>query len=204
MSNKTLLPRLLNSAALDLCRAAASNQEFPDKTPARFVKAWEEIFEFRDLSLEEIADRITTFPASDKQFDINEKLTIDQMVLVRDISFHTMCEHHMLPFFGKVHIAYIPKECIAGLSKFARTVKMLSGRLQIQERLTCNLADIFEYKLEPLGVAVVIEARHMCMEMRGIQHIGAITTTSTLRGAFKESASLRSELFSTINSDKRI
>ena len=121
-----------------------------------------------------------------------------QMVIVKDIEFYSLCEHHMLPFFGKVHIAYIPNGHITGLSKLARIVDIFSRRLQVQERLTRQIKDCIEEALHPLGVLVAIEARHLCMQMRGVQKQNAITTTSDFCGAF-ERQSTRSEFLELIH-----
>ncbi len=107
-----------------------------------------------------------------------------QMVIVKDIDFFSLCEHHMLPFFGKAHVAYIPNGKITGLSKIARVVEILSRRLQIQERLTTQIKDCIQKTLEPLGVMVVIEAQHMCMQMRGVEKMHSVTTTSDFTGIF--------------------
>lgn len=109
-----------------------------------------------------------------------------QMVIVRDIDFYSMCEHHMLPFFGKVHIGYIPNGYITGLSKLPRVVDIFARRLQVQERLTTEIKDCIQKTLNPLGVIVVIEAEHMCMQMRGVEKQHSLTTTSDFTGAFKE------------------
>ena len=106
------------------------------------------------------------------------------MVIVKDIDFYSMCEHHFLPFFGKAHVAYIPNKKITGLSKIARVVEILSRRLQIQERLTTQIKDCIQEALNPLGVMVVIEAQHTCMQMRGVQKMHSITTTSDFTGIF--------------------
>ena len=111
-----------------------------------------------------------------------------QMVLVKNIEIYSMCEHHMLPFFGKAHVAYIPNGYITGLSKIARVVEAYARRLQVQERLTTQIRDCIHNTLQPLGVAVVIEAQHMCMQMRGIQKQNSVTTTSDFTGAFLKSA----------------
>jgi GTP cyclohydrolase IA len=111
-----------------------------------------------------------------------------QMVIVKDIEIYSMCEHHMLPFFGKAHVAYIPNGTITGLSKIARVVDVFSRRLQVQERLTMQIKDCIQDTLNPLGVAVVIEAQHLCMQMRGIQKQHSITTTSDFTGAFQKTA----------------
>ena len=110
----------------------------------------------------------------------------NQMVIVRDIDFFSMCEHHMLPFYGKAHVAYIPKGRITGLSKIARVVDIYSHRLQVQERLTEQIKDCIEQTLHPMGVMVVVEARHMCMQMRGVEKQNSITTTSAFSGAFNQ------------------
>lgn len=120
-----------------------------------------------------------------------------QMVVVKDIEFYSLCEHHMLPFFGKAHVAYIPNGTITGLSKIARVVEAFSRRLQVQERLTTQIKSCIEDTLNPLGVAVVIEAKHMCMAMRGVQKQSSVTTTSDFTGAFKNEAT-RSEFIRLI------
>lgn len=109
-----------------------------------------------------------------------------QMVIVRDIDFFSLCEHHMLPFFGKAHVGYIPNKYITGLSKIPRVVDIFSRRLQVQERLTTQIKDCIQETLNPLGVIVVIEARHMCMQMRGVEKQNSITTTSDFTGAFAD------------------
>ena len=110
----------------------------------------------------------------------------NQMVIVKDIDFYSMCEHHMLPFYGKAHVAYIPNGYITGLSKVVRVVDILSHKLQVQERLTQQIKDCIQETLQPLGVMVVIEASHMCMQMRGIEKQNSITTTSDFTGAFAD------------------
>ncbi len=121
-----------------------------------------------------------------------------QMVLVRDIELYSLCEHHMLPFIGKAHVAYIPNGKITGLSKIARVVETFSRRLQVQERLTVQIRDCIQESLQPLGVAVVIEANHTCMQIRGVQKSNAITTTSAFSGAFLSSARTRNEFLNLI------
>lgn len=120
-----------------------------------------------------------------------------QMVIVKDIELYSMCEHHMLPFFGKAHVAYVPNGYITGLSKIARIVETFARRLQVQERLTTQIKDCIQETLNPMGVIVVIEAQHMCMQMRGIQKQHATTTTSDFTGVF-ESATTRQEFLSLI------
>ena len=123
-----------------------------------------------------------------------------EMVIVKDIEFYSLCEHHMLPFFGKAHIAYIPDGYIVGLSKIPRVVDVFSRRLQVQERLTDQVLQAIHTTLNPLGVAVVIEARHMCMMMRGVQKQASVTTTSAFRGAFKAERT-RNEFLKLITND---
>lgn len=120
-----------------------------------------------------------------------------QMVIVRDIDFYSMCEHHMLPFFGKVHIGYIPNGYITGLSKLPRVVDVFARRLQVQERLTTQIKDCIQETLAPLGVIVVVEAEHMCMQMRGVEKQHSLTTTSDFTGAFRE-AKTREEFMQLI------
>ncbi len=121
-----------------------------------------------------------------------------QMVIVKDIDFFSMCEHHMLPFYGKAHVAYIPNGYITGLSKIARVVDIYSHRLQVQERMTLQIRQCIEETLKPLGVMVVVEAKHMCMQMRGVEKQGSITTTSEFSGAFNQ-AKTREEFMNLIN-----
>lgn len=120
-----------------------------------------------------------------------------QMVIVRDINFYSLCEHHMLPFYGKVHVAYIPNGVITGLSKIARVVDVFSHRLQVQERMTLQIKDCIQEALNPLGVMVVVEAKHMCMQMRGVEKQNSITTTSDFCGAFNQ-AKTREEFLQLI------
>ena len=120
------------------------------------------------------------------------------MVLVKDIDIYSMCEHHMLPFFGKAHIAYIPDGKITGLSKLARVAEAYSRRLQVQERLTVQIRDCIQDTLKPLGVAVVLEAQHMCMQIRGVQKQNSVTTTSAFTGCFLKNLQTREEFFHII------
>ena len=121
-----------------------------------------------------------------------------QMVVVKDIEIYSMCEHHMLPFFGKAHVGYIPRDYITGLSKLPRVVDAFARRLQVQERLTTQIKECIQDTLNPLGVAVVIEARHMCMQMRGVSKQNAVTTTSDFSGAFLTRDATREEFFDII------
>lgn len=124
-----------------------------------------------------------------------------EMVLVKDIEIFSLCEHHMLPFFGKAHVAYIPDGYLTGLSKLARVVEAFARRLQLQERLTMEIRDCIDRALNPLGVAVVIEAQHMCMVMRGIQKEHSVTTTSAFKGEFMKNQATREEFINLINTN---
>ena len=124
-----------------------------------------------------------------------------QMVIVKDIDFFSLCEHHLLPFFGKVHVAYIPRKYITGLSKIARVVDIFARRLQIQERLTLQIKDCIQQTLNPLGVMVVVEAQHMCMQMRGVEKQNSLTTTSDFTGFFQQ-AKTREEFINLIHTHR--
>lgn len=126
----------------------------------------------------------------------------DNMVVVKDIELYSLCEHHLLPFFGKCHVAYIPNKKVVGLSKIARLVNMYARRLQIQERLTSQVAKAIQEKLSPEGVGVVIEARHLCMVMRGVEKQHSAAVTSAMLGAFRENKQTRDEFLSLINHGK--
>jgi len=127
----------------------------------------------------------------------------DDMILVKDIDLFSLCEHHMLPFFGKCHVAYLPDKKVVGISKIARLVEMFSRRLQIQERMTFQIAQAIEDHLQPCGVAVVIEARHLCMIMRGVQKQDSLAVTRAMLGKFKEDPHMRLEFMSLIGHDGR-
>lgn len=157
------------------------------KTPVRAAKAMEFLTHGYDLDPVEIM-RSAMFTEAHSE-----------MVIIKDIEIYSMCEHHMLPFFGKAHIAYIPNGHIVGLSKIARVVDAFARRLQIQERLTCQIRDCINRTLKPLGVAVVIEAQHLCMMMRGVQKQNSIATTSAFTGEFEKEPT-RNEFISLISS----
>jgi len=143
-------------------------------TERRVVRSYQELF--AGLYAERPPD-LRTFPNPERY---------GQMVAVTDIPFHSVCAHHLLPFFGRAHVAYLPKDRLVGLSKFARVVDFYARRPQIQERLTVQIAGLIEERLRPAGVMVVVQARHFCMEMRGVSKAGATTTTSAIRGVFSE------------------
>lgn len=124
----------------------------------------------------------------------------DEIILLKNIPIYSICEHHLLPFLGKAHVAYIPDERITGLSKIARVVDILSKRLQVQERLTTEIADVIMKKLKPKGVMVIIEAEHLCMSMRGVNKPGTTTTTSVVRGIFRSNQKTRQEALSLVSS----
>ena len=155
------------------------------ETPRRVAGMFEEIF----AGLEQDPEKIIKVLPGDQH---------DEIVLVKDISFYSMCEHHLLPFVGKAHVAYIPKGYISGLSKLARLVELYAKRMQLQERLTTQIADTLMKILQPRGVMVVVEAEHLCMTMRGVKKAGAITTTSVVRGVFRDNEATRAEAMSLI------
>ena len=157
------------------------------KTPHRVAKAYEFLTQGYHKDIKQVLNGAV----------FNEKY--DEMVIVKDIDFYSMCEHHLLPFFGKVHIAYIPDGKIVGLSKIPRIVDVFARRLQVQERMTQEICDTLEEHLTPRGVSVVVEAYHMCMMMRGVQKQNSITTTSAMHGIFKEDARTRAEFLNLIS-----
>ena len=135
---------------------------------------------------------------NDALFDVS----YDEMVIVKDIDFYSLCEHHMLPFFGRAHVAYVPNGKVLGLSKIPRLVEMFSHRLQVQERLTTQIADTLQRVLEPKGVAVVVEAIHLCMMMRGVQQQNASAVTSSVHGVFQQDSKTRQEFMDLIRRQK--
>jgi GTP cyclohydrolase I len=156
------------------------------KTPERVAKAMQTLTRGYFMNPEEVL--------------LSAKFKEDyrHMVIVKDIDFFSLCEHHMLPFYGKVHVAYIPNGYITGLSKIARVVDIFSHRLQVQERMTLQIKECIQNALQPLGVMVVVEARHMCMQMRGVEKQNSITTTSDFTGAFQQ-AKTREEFLNLIS-----
>lgn len=173
---------------LDSIVGEDSSREGLEDTPARVARMYEEIFAGYKQDPNQILS--TTFEADS-----------DDLVLVRDIQFWSHCEHHMVPFVGVAHVAYIPNRSrrVVGLSKIARLVDCYARRLQIQERLTTQIADAIDACLEPYGIAVIIEAEHMCMTMRGVRRPGTKTVTSHMRGIFKEEAKARNELLQLLS-----
>jgi GTP cyclohydrolase I len=158
------------------------------KTPERAAKA----YSFITQGYEQDARKILRSAMFDEDYS--------EMVLVKDIELYSLCEHHMLPFFGKAHIAYIPNGKIVGLSKIPRIVDVFARRLQVQERLTIEIRDAIQETLDPAGVAVVIEAQHLCMQMRGVSKQNSATTTSAFSGSFLEDNKTRKEFISLIGS----
>jgi len=160
------------------------------ETPARVARAWAFLTRGYRQRLEEVVN--------DALFEAEGS----EMVVVKGIEFYSMCEHHLLPFFGQVHIGYIPKDKVLGLSKFARIVDMYARRLQIQERLATQIADAIERVVEPEGVAVVVEGVHLCMMMRGVEKQHSQAVTSAMRGVFRTDAKTREEFLSLIRSER--
>ena len=156
-----------------------------EKTPLRVAKAMQTLTRGYNMDAHQVLR------------DALFKEDYSQMVIVKDIDFFSLCEHHMLPFYGKVHVAYIPNGYITGLSKIARVVDIYSHRLQVQERMTLQIKQCIQETLHPLGVMVVVEARHMCMQMRGVEKQNSITTTSDFSGAFNQ-AKTRQEFMNLI------
>lgn len=164
------------------------NREGLLKTPERVLKAYDFMFGGYGEDPQKILGS-AMFESSN-----------DEMVLIKDIEFYSTCEHHLLPIIGRAHVAYIPDGKVVGLSKIPRVVDVFARRMQIQEQLTEQIADALMHAIAPKGVAVVIQARHMCMEMRGVQKISSTTTSSALRGLFKRDEKTRMEFFNLINS----
>ncbi|MBQ2430547.1 MAG: GTP cyclohydrolase I FolE [Campylobacter sp.] len=167
-----------------------SNREGLLKTPARVAKAYE---------------FLTSGYSQNPKDVLNDALfssSNNEMVLIKDIEFYSLCEHHLLPIIGRVHVAYIPNGKVVGLSKIPRMVNIFARRLQIQEQMTEQIANAIQEVVKPLGVGVVVQARHMCVEIRGVQKINSLTTTSALRGIFIKNANTRKEFFDLINSPK--
>jgi GTP cyclohydrolase IA len=185
----------------ELERMAKNNKEIlkligedPDreglaKTPVRVAKALQFMTQGYKMNAKKILD------------SARFKESVSEMVIVKDIELYSMCEHHMLPFFGKAHIAYIPNGYIVGLSKLARIVDVYARRLQVQERMTTQILDAIRESLHPMGVAVVIEAKHLCMMMRGVQKQNSVTTTSAFDGELLNNHITRNEFLKLISAD---
>ena len=163
------------------------NREGLQRTPQRIARMYQE------LTAGYHTDPVKLI--NDALFDVD----YNEMVIVRDIDFYSLCEHHLLPFFGKANVAYIPKGKVIGLSKIPRIVEMFARRLQVQERMTSQIANFVEEVLNPYGVAVVVEGVHMCSAMRGVKKANATMTTSTLTGSFKDNAETRTEFMNHLN-----
>jgi GTP cyclohydrolase I len=157
------------------------------KTPDRVAKA----FRFLTSGYEQDIDEVL----NDAMFTVD----YSEMVIVKDIDFYSLCEHHLLPFFGRCHVAYVPSDKVIGLSKLPRLVEVFSRRLQVQERLTNQIAEAIADKLKPLGVAVVVEARHLCMLMRGVEKQNSMALTSAMRGVFRTDARTRMEFLDLLH-----
>jgi len=170
------------------CIGEDVNREGLEKTPSRVRKAYEFMCSGYKQDPKEVIQK-ALFTS-----------TNEEMVVLKDIEFYSQCEHHMLPIIGKAHIAYIPNGKVVGLSKIPRVVDIFARRLQIQEQMTEQIADALNEHLQPKGVAVVLDARHMCMEMRGVEKICSTTVTSALRGIFKKEKKTKDEFLSIISS----
>lgn len=169
------------------------------ETPKRVAKMHEELFGGYKMDPKEIlSKRFDVDITYDEDAPVMTNIYNNGLVIVKDIQFFSQCEHHMVPFYGKAHIAYIPKDEVVGLSKLARLTECYARRLQVQERMTNQIKTAIEENLNPLGVMVVIEAEHMCMVMRGIKKIGTKTITSSMSGVFTENDALRAETMSLL------
>jgi GTP cyclohydrolase I len=157
------------------------------RTPERVAQAFAELTQGYRMDPKDVLN--------DALFDV----TYDEMVIVKDIEMFSLCEHHLLPFFGKVHVAYIPRRKVVGLSKIARLVEMFARRLQVQERLTNQIAETLQQAVDPVGVGVVVEARHLCMMMRGVEKQHSSAVTSAMLGAFRENLQTREEFLSLVS-----
>jgi len=166
------------------------NREGLRKTPERFEKALKFLTSGYAQNLDNVLNGATF------------SVCYDEMVIVKDIEFFSLCEHHVLPFFGKAHVAYLPTKKVLGLSKVARLVNMFARRLQIQERMTSQIAQAIEEKIAPQGVGVIIEARHLCMQMRGVEKQHGQAVTSAMLGAFRHNQQTRDEFLSLIRSKR--
>lgn len=182
----------IEKAVREILAAVGENpdREGLKETPARVARMYAELFGGLHVDPSRHLKKVFT-----EQYD--------EMVLIRDISFNSMCEHHLLPFIGVAHVGYLPRGKVVGLSKLARIVEEVSKRPQVQERMTHQIADLMHEELDPKGVVVVLEAEHSCMTIRGIRKPGAVTITSAVRGLFKTNESSRAEAMSLITDGRR-
>ncbi len=184
LSTEELHRELLRRAGEDPLRDGLLN------TPARMVKSMAFLTRGYTQTVEDALHNAL--------FDVD----YDEMVMVKDVEFYSLCEHHMLPFFGKAHVGYVPQGKVIGLSKIPRIVDIFSRRLQVQERLTREVADAIDRAISPQGVAVVIEAQHLCMMMRGVEKQGSTTVTSSMQGVFKTQMQTRNEFLSLVRGNR--
>ena len=185
MTNHNILEKITRNLLKEI--GENPDREGLMRTPSRVAKSWEFFSKGYNQNLEEIINNAI--------FEEDAK----DMVIVRDVEFFSLCEHHLLPFFGKAHVGYIPNGKVIGLSKIPRIIDMFSRRLQVQERLTHQVAEVLQDVLNPIGVAVVMEGRHMCMQMRGVEKQNSFASTSAMLGQFRKSSETRSEFLSIIN-----
>ena len=193
-TDESVPTRPLEEIVTELLRAIGEN---PDRqgllnTPKRVAKSLEFLTRGYDQDLGELVNE-AVFDVSDAQ-----NVTYDEMVVCRDVDFFSLCEHHMLPFFGRAHVAYIPTGKVLGLSKLARIVDVYARRLQVQERMTIQIARAIEEAIQPRGVAVVVEGTHLCMVMRGVQKVNSRAVTSAMLGDFDKSSKTREEFMTII------
>lgn len=162
-----------------------------DKTPDRVAESLQFLTRGYHQDIDEVLNG-ALFP-----------IAYEEMVIVKDVDFYSLCEHHLLPFFGKCHVAYVPDKKVIGLSKIPRLVEVFSRRLQVQERLTCQIAETIQEKISPIGVAVVMEAQHLCMMMRGVEKQNTLAVTSSMLGIFRTEQKARSEFLELIRSGNK-
>jgi len=179
-SPETLFRRFMEALGIDTQRPGLED------TPARVVRMYHELLNPRPVA-------VTHFENEGRY---------DGMVQMLGIPFYSLCEHHLVPFYGEAHIAYMPSEKLVGLSKLARFVEQHARALQVQERMTAQIADTIEHEVSPEGVAVIIDARHMCVEMRGVQKPGVVTRTAVMRGVYTENASLKAEFMDAVRANQ--
>ena len=180
-STRELTRQLLQNIGED------SEREGLLETPRRVASAWDFFSRGYDIDLDDLVN--------DALFDVE----YNEMITIKDIDYFSMCEHHLLPFFGRAHVAYIPDKKVIGLSKIPRIVEMFARRLQVQERMTQQIANTVDEVIKPLGIGVVIEGRHMCMQMRGVEKQNSYATTSAMFGVFEEDQRTRDEFLTLIN-----